>query len=60
MQAEEARRVLHQQVDQQANELSSRSQKAAKKRQELASKPAFPLQRVRRKGQELPGALQPQ
>eukprot|EP00965_Chrysotila_dentata_P207445 6184107-Pleurochrysis_carterae.AAC.2 len=36
MQAEEACRVLHEQGNQQAKELSSRSQKVAKKRQELA------------------------
>eukprot|EP00965_Chrysotila_dentata_P024311 805125-Pleurochrysis_carterae.AAC.1 len=36
-QAEEARRVVQEQVDQQANELSSRSQKAAKERQELTN-----------------------
>eukprot|EP00965_Chrysotila_dentata_P112875 3729391-Pleurochrysis_carterae.AAC.1 len=37
MQAEEARRVLQEQVDQQANELSSPSQKVTKERQELAN-----------------------
>eukprot|EP00965_Chrysotila_dentata_P025799 856737-Pleurochrysis_carterae.AAC.1 len=37
MQAEEACPVLQEQVDQQANELSSRSQKVAKERQELAN-----------------------
>eukprot|EP00965_Chrysotila_dentata_P032534 1084127-Pleurochrysis_carterae.AAC.1 len=36
MQADEACRVLQQQVDEQAKELSARSQKVAKKRQELA------------------------
>eukprot|EP00965_Chrysotila_dentata_P094943 3139724-Pleurochrysis_carterae.AAC.1 len=36
MQAEEARRVLQEQVDQQTKELSARSQKVAKERQELA------------------------
>eukprot|EP00965_Chrysotila_dentata_P231852 6198599-Pleurochrysis_carterae.AAC.2 len=37
MQSEEARRVLQEQVDQQAKELPSRSQKFAKERQELAN-----------------------
>eukprot|EP00965_Chrysotila_dentata_P131319 4341313-Pleurochrysis_carterae.AAC.1 len=36
MQAEEARRVLQEQVDQQTKELPARSQKVAKDRQELA------------------------
>eukprot|EP00965_Chrysotila_dentata_P069398 2293264-Pleurochrysis_carterae.AAC.1 len=37
MQAEEARCVLQEQVDQQANELSSRSHKVSKERKELAN-----------------------
>eukprot|EP00965_Chrysotila_dentata_P157084 5189638-Pleurochrysis_carterae.AAC.1 len=36
MQAEEARRVLQEQVDLQTKELSARSQKVAKERQELS------------------------
>eukprot|EP00965_Chrysotila_dentata_P184182 6081132-Pleurochrysis_carterae.AAC.1 len=36
MQADEACRVLQEQVDEQAKELSARSQKVAKERQELA------------------------
>eukprot|EP00965_Chrysotila_dentata_P013275 438580-Pleurochrysis_carterae.AAC.1 len=36
IQAEEARRILQEQIDQQAKELSVRSQKVAKERQELA------------------------
>eukprot|EP00965_Chrysotila_dentata_P031324 1043425-Pleurochrysis_carterae.AAC.1 len=36
MQAEERRRVLQEQIDQQTKELSARSQKVAQERQELA------------------------
>eukprot|EP00965_Chrysotila_dentata_P069587 2298411-Pleurochrysis_carterae.AAC.1 len=36
MQAKQARRVLQEQIDQQTKELSARSQKVAKERQELA------------------------
>eukprot|EP00965_Chrysotila_dentata_P009330 303949-Pleurochrysis_carterae.AAC.1 len=57
MQAEEACRVLQEQVDQQANELSSRSQNAAKERQELANLRFRCKEYV---GRKLPGALQPQ
>eukprot|EP00965_Chrysotila_dentata_P074876 2474448-Pleurochrysis_carterae.AAC.1 len=36
MQAEKARRILQEQIDQQTKKLSARSQKVAKERQELA------------------------